>query len=752
MNMRLLTTISMILAAAAAQAEQSGSPAPAADEGSLQEVVVTAQKRTERLQDVPVAVSAIGAEQLSSRGIQNVRDLSGLAPNVHVLPAAVSNTGFQISIRGAVQQNPALFWDPTVGLYFDGVYVGKSTGNVFDVVDLERVEVLRGPQGTLYGRNTLAGAVNLITRQPSGEFGGNLQVDLGNYNLRTAKASLDLPRFGIASVSIAARKQQRDGTTRTTPGSPVSGLDSRDSTGARLAVNLDFTDAFRAAYRFDYSDIDQTPLHSYLSRANPAVLPFLQPFVTHERQETVSIDAPAFERSEVQGHALTLTWDVNDANTLKSISAYRKLEWSDSADFDGSPLPVAHLSRVSDYDAYSQELQLVGATERFSYVGGLYYFKDDSFTSNPQSFFFGAVNYDSRYGSGTKAWAAYGQADYKVTDALTLTAGLRYTHEKKEIERQLAFQARPAMPGFATLIRPGTTADETFTDTTPVFIVAYKFTDAVNAYAKYAEGFKSGGFNGEYGDPDPSPAGVAFNEQETRTPFQPEKVKSYELGLKISFAGGRAIVNAAAFQNDTDDLQLSVFRNVGGFSSVIRNAGQATTRGFELEAMWAPSDALRLQASYGYLDPEYDEFLDAGVNEADNRAFIHAPENSFNLLADVRLARTAWGDLRGTLDYSWTDDYYTYPYQLASSGPRFNPALAVAGDTRIESYGVLNARLALSDIALGDTQAEVALWSRNLTDEEHIINNIDFGPAFGSLRPAYYLEPRTYGLEVRFRW
>lgn len=651
-----------------------------------------------------------------------------------------------------MQQNPALYWDPTVGLYFDGVYVGKSTGNVFDIVDLERVEVLRGPQGTLYGRNTLAGAVNLITRQPSGEFGGNVHLELGNYSLRTVKASLDLPRFGIASVSIAARKQERDGTTKTTPGSSVSELDSRDSTSARLAVNLDFTDAFQAAYRFDYSDIDQTPLHAYLSRANPAVLPFLQPFVTHERQETVSIDAPAFERSKVQGHALTLTWHVNDANTLKSISAYRKLKWSDSADFDGSPVPVARLARVSDYDAYSQELQLVGATGRLNYVGGLYYYKDDSFTSNPQSFFFGTVNYDSRYGSGTKAWAAYGQADYKVTEALTLTAGLRYTREKKEIERQLAFQALPALPNFVTLIHPGTRAEQTFTDTTPVLIVAYKFSDAVNAYAKYAEGFKSGGFNGEYGDPDPSPAGVAFNEQETRTPFQPEKVKSYELGVKTSFAGGRATVNVAAFQNDTDDLQLSIFRNVGAFSSVIRNAGRATTRGFELEAVWAPSDAFRLQASYGYLDGKYDKYIDAGVNEADNRAFIHAPENTLNLLAAARLARTVWGDLRGTLDYSWTDDYYTYPYQLASSGPRYNPAVAVAGDTRIKSYGVLNARLALTGIALGDGHAEVALWSRNLTDEEHIINNIDFGPAFGSMTPAFYLEPRTYGLEVSFRW
>ena len=754
MNLRSLMMICMVLATAAAQAAQQARPPRVQPEATgLEEIVVTAQRREERLQDVPVAVTAISAEQLRSRGITNVSDLSALAPNVNVLPAAANNTGAHISIRGAVQQNPALYWDPTVGIYLDGVYVGKNLGNVFDIVDLERVEVLRGPQGTLYGRNTLAGAVNLVTRQPSGKLNGTAKLDLGNYDLAVFEGTLDLPRFGIASVSLGVRSEQRDGTTETTRGSSVSELDNRDNTSARVAVNLDFTDNTQAAYRFDYADIDQTPMHGYLSRAEPSVLPFLQPFVTDERDDTVSIDGPTFDRSKVQGHALTLSWNINDANTLKSITAYRKLEWSDALDLDGSPVPVAHLSRISDYDATSQELQLVGsAAGRFAYVGGLFYFEDDGFTNNPQSFFFHTLNYDSRYGYGTKAWAAYGQLDYKATDALTLTAGLRYTEEKKNIERQLSFQALPDLPEFTTLIRPGTRAEETFTDTTPVLIAAYRFSDAVNAYAKYAEGFKSGGFNGEYGDPDHSPAGVALNERETRTPFEPEKVKSYELGLKASFADGRAILNTAVFENDTDQLQLSIFRTVGAFSSVIRNAGRATTRGFELEAVWVPSDALRLQASYGYLDAGYDEYIDAGVDEADNRAFIHAPENSFNVLADARLARTSWGELRGMLDYSWTDDYYTYPYQLASSGPSYNPAAAIAGDTRIGSYGLLNARLAFMGIEIGNSQAEVALWGRNLTDEEHITNNIDFGPAFGSLTPAYYLEPRTYGLQAIFHF
>ncbi|MBK7249715.1 MAG: TonB-dependent receptor [Gammaproteobacteria bacterium] len=452
----------------------------------------------------------------------------------------------------------------------------------------------------------------------------------------------------------------------------------------------------QGAYRFDYSDTDQWP-DTPICRAR-TILPFLAPYVTHDRDAPVSVDAPTFERSRTLGHSFTLTWDVNDTNTLKSITAYRQLRWNDLLDLDGSPLPVAHTARSTggrdwSYNAASQELQLVGHTERFNYVGGLYYFKDSGFTYGPQNFFFNTFNFESDYGYGTKAWAAYGQADYKVTDAWTVTGGVRYTREKKELERYLGVRFDLTSPFFA-LTPLGTTAEHTFSATTPVLIVSYKFSDTVNAYAKYSQGFKSGGFNGEYSEvpsdftnPAIVSATIANNIAESRTPFRPEKLKSYELGLKTSFADGRATVNVAAFENKTDDMQLSIFTAAGAAGSIIRNAGKATTRGVEIEATWAPSDALRLQASYGYLDAKYDRFMDAGVNEADNRAMIHAPKNTINLLADARIVRTALGDLRGTLDYSWTDDYYTYPYQLASSGPNYNPLRAIAGDTRVKSYG-----------------------------------------------------------------
>lgn len=246
----LVLSVALILTAFAESARSQGSDTSAT--GVLEEVIVTAQKREERLQDVPIAISAITSEQLTLRGIDNILDLKSVAPNLTVSKYPNSNVVSQVAIRGGVTVNAAMYWEPSVGMYLDGVYLGKAVGSVFDVVDLERIEVLRGPQGTLYGRNTMAGAVNLITRKPTGEFGGSASLEVGNYGAHVEKVSLDLPRWGIARMSIAARKEDRDGLVKLIGGGE---LDSRDQIGARVALALDFTDKFVAEYNFDYTKI-----------------------------------------------------------------------------------------------------------------------------------------------------------------------------------------------------------------------------------------------------------------------------------------------------------------------------------------------------------------------------------------------------------------------------------------------------------------------------------------------------------------
>jgi iron complex outermembrane receptor protein len=728
----------VMLLASVAQAQD-------ASDAKVDEVLVTAQKRSQRLQDVPIAISTLSGSQLENRNIGSIADLGSVSPNLTVSSTPGNATASQIAIRGGVTINPALYWDTSVGMYVDGVYMGKSQGSIFKMVDLERVEVLRGPQGTLYGRNSMSGAINFITRKPSGEFGGDASVSLGSYNERVLKAAVDLPKFGIASVSLGMRSEDRDGWVKTTPGSSVSELNGTNQQQARLAVNLDISSALQADYRFDASKVNANSMHSQLYRAD---IPDLAPYVFKTRQTLASVDGPEQEKAKVQGHSLTLDWKLDSNNSLKSISSMRTMKWDNGMDLDGSPLPIAHTERKSDYTQWSQELQWVGSSGAWNYVLGAYLFKDDGTTKNPQKYFGGTFNADSNYGFTTNSRAVFGQLDYKLTDRWTLTGGLRSTRETKTIDRDIAFSFAPNAP-YTTLIPVGTRGEATFKATSPLMVAAFKVNDDMNLYAKYAEGFKSGGFNGEHGDLGSS---TAANIAEVQTPFRPEKQKTYELGLKSKFAGGRGQFNAAVFENKIDDLQLSIFTATGAAASVIRNAGKATTRGFELEATYAPSSALRLQASYGYLNAKYNEFMDAGVNVAANRAYVRAPKNSFALGLDWLVAQTGWGPLRLQGDYTFTDAFYTYPFQLASSGADYNSAAQVAGNTRVKSTGMLNSRLILSDVKTNSGKVQLSVWGRNLTNTNHIDNFIDFGPGFGNLTQAYFNQPRMLGVSAAYKW
>ncbi|WP_020653318.1 TonB-dependent receptor [Massilia niastensis] len=716
-----LTLLAQLLGAVAAGPALAQEAPAAAPDDAVQVVVVTAQKRQERLQDVPIAATALSARELEIRGLGNVADLGAIAPNLAVTHTPGNSTAAQIAIRGSVTINPALYWEPTVGMYVDGVYMGKVQGAVMDLVDLERVEVLRGPQGTLYGRNTMAGAINFITRKPSGEPGGSATLELGNFNARVGKATLDLPRVGIFKASVGVRAEQRDGWVGTTPGSSVSQLNDRDGRSARIALDADAGDV-QFSYRYDASRADQNGSFSQVVHSDLDIPGLV---VSQGRAERASVDAPSFERMDSDGHALSADWQLGAANTLKATVATRGLDWDDGLDLDGSPIALAQAERHSTYRQRSAELQLTGQRGAWFYVLGLYAFRDRGHTVNPQSFFFGAANYDSRYGFTTDAESAYAQLDYQFSERVRVSAGLRYTGEEKTISRFLA--------GPGVSVPAGTAGSARFHAATPLLSVGYKLGERVNLYAKYAEGFKSGGFNGEASD-------VA----ETLTPFRPEQLRSVEAGLKTTLARGTTL-NLALFHNRTTDLQESIFTAEGAAASNIRNAGKATTRGLEVEFGMRPTQDLRLQASYGFLNAHYDEFIDRGVNVADNRAMVHAPRHSLNLLLDATLSRNAYGTWRAMADYVYAAAHYTYPYQLLPT----DPAAAVAGNSRIAAAGFLNLRLSLSGMALGRTRHEIAFWARNALDKRHIANYIDFGPGFGNLRQAYYAAPRTIGATLK---
>lgn len=758
-----------------AQTEPPAAPAPAAAEArsaapeQIEEVVVTAQRREQKLQDVPVAVTAMTADQIESRGISDVGDLNALAPGLQISKTPSNTTISQITIRGISQINPAIYWDPAVGMYVDGVYIGKAQGSIFDIVDLERVEVLRGPQGTLYGRNTLAGAINLITRSPSGTFGGSASIGVGNYSAREQRLSVDLPQWGIARISLAGRSEQRDGWVHTTSDSSTPRLNDRNNNGFRLAADLDFAPGILGEYRFDYSNVDQTNNFTQLYRLeNTGAMAFFPTLyaeaaahVATGRKTLATVNAPSFERSRIQGHSLTLTFDIDERNAIKSITGWRRLDWDDSLDLDGSPADLVLTQRFTDYEQLSQDLQFIGSTEKLNYVAGVYYFGDDGSTDNPQRFFGGSAQYDSRYATESSAWAVYGQVDYKPIDPLTLALGVRYTREKKTLDRAFGVRAQSTDP-FFYLIPDGTSASETFDATTPMASIAWRFNSNLNVYFRYAEGFKSGGFNGEFSQ---APVGgetpqqmadlIALNLSESTRPFEPEHQRSFELGAKTSFLGGKAQFNAAVFHNELEDFQASIFQGTGAAATIVRNVGDATINGVELEFAVLPFKGTRISANYAFLDSEYGDFRDVqGNNVADNRAVVHAPDHTFNLTLDSVLLRRDWGAIRAVVDYAWTDSFYTYPYQLSGPGaPLHDPGEQVADRSKVDAHGLLNVRLAIADVRMGDNStAELAFWVRNVLDDDTATNFIDFGPGFGNLTIANFEEPRTFGITGTIRW
>ncbi|HUR42043.1 MAG TPA: TonB-dependent receptor, partial [Verrucomicrobiae bacterium] len=468
--------------------------------------------------------------------------------------------------------------------------------------------------------------------------------------------------------------------------------------------------------------------------------------------------------------------------TVKAIGGIREVTFFDALDLDGSPNDVAHSSRDTDYEQTSLDLNFSGALGPVHYTVGAYYFTDEGFTNNPIHVLInGAVtlDFDSRYGTQADAQALYGQMDWEAIENLTVTAGARYTTERKDLDRVFGFSPDASTVPYTYQLPEGYRAPGAeFSATTPMGAIAYRWTDWLNTYLRYAEGFKSGGFNGEYSN---ITGDQQEHEDETNRPFLPEEQQSLELGAKSSFLDGTVLFSVAAFHNKLDNLQVSIFTASGAAASVIRNAGKATVEGLELELAVAPFEGTTLRANYAMLDTAYDEFTDAvcdppsapgaapdncaDENVANNRAFVHAPETAWNLVVDSELWTLPFGALRATLDYAWTDSFYTYPYQLTgpddpdcmggAGNPRpcYDATKQSAPDTEVPAYGILNARLSLAGIPLGGTRlGEVALWARNALDEDSANNFIDFGPGFSSLTIANFVEPASFGVTGIVRW
>ncbi len=787
-----------------------------AQSSGVEEVLVSAQKRTERIQDVPMAISAISGQALENRKIEGAADLQGAIPNLNVVAAPVSGLISATAIRGLGTGQPSIWMDPAIGMYVDGVFVGKNQGALFDLVDLQRVEVLRGPQGTLFGRNTLGGAINFVTRQPSGQFSGQIGIEGGNYGRLVNKISIDTPKINdVLSLTIAGRKEKQDGWLPN-PNS-ADNWGNRNREAFKLNAKFDVSKDTKIFYALDKSDINETttPVSvikttgycSYVTITGcsspgnfvnalglriPAAndlftngLPLWVASITPTGGNIPQVPAsgltaqqlyrlPAngtavaaalqvgvpksttstpgftpFQGLKVTGHSLIAETALNTSTSLKYIGSYRQMTYNDVGDYDGTVANIFSGRRKTNYSTHSHEVQLVGNVSGVNYVGGVYYFKDNGTTVQDQigsfyTMYNGVANRgQTNFGVGTEAKAIFGQADFKLNDKTTLTAGLRSTQETKtgSVERTAVGGASYSPTAVYTPVFTVTGNNEAkFSDTTPSAALSYRLDANSIVFGRVAKGFKSGGFPLE-----------APSKTDALTAFKPESSTSYEVGTKG--ANANASYAVTAFITKLKDQQVS-YLPVGSTSPTTTNAGASTYKGFELEGALKLSADTRISGSYGYLNAKFDEYLSRGisgtmVDAASNLVVGYAPKHTFNLNLDSHLANTQFGKLKGLVEYRYTAAYYNYPANISMTAPN-----AIAGnyapDSRMPALGIVNARLVLDRISVGGPgQADASLWVKNLGNKQVLQNMMDVS---GYYQVGYWSAPRTVGLSLNYKW
>ncbi|HVY81340.1 MAG TPA: TonB-dependent receptor [Steroidobacteraceae bacterium] len=720
-------------------AAEPSQPQGAAD-SVLEEVTVTARKRAENMQTTPVAVTAFTTASLARLGVENVADLGEHVANLSMISGQGGGTSqSQISIRGVGQSDFILTADQSVGLYVDGVYIPRSLGAALDLIDVQRIEVLRGPQGTLFGRNTTAGAVQIISAPPADHLAASVEATAGSFGRADFKGSVNVPlgserllsRFSVASLNQdgygyrfaqhtdgadtevqAARAQFRMIFTDATQADLVlDGSRKRGHAGLETLVSVDPTDPLLALYNGLLTSQGLAPVDARWITSDPN-------------------DSWASERNrddnDIRGAALTLTHEAA-GTTFRSITAYRQIRAASGYSFAPSPYPVAEQELNLRQHQWSQELQLGGSAldRRLDWITGLYYFREQAADDQVVPFFQpvvasggtavrvpGGFSFESFISQKTESAAAFGQGTYHLTDRLSTTFGARYTHEKKTLESALQ----------GAFVRAPGTVDDSWSNVSPRLGLEYAFKDGLFGYGSISRGFRSGGFNGRNTTPDPPLA------------YDPEKITAYELGLKMQPPGGRWRLNTAAFYYDYSDFQGLTLTSFSGITVTVGNIADVKLWGAEFDLQARPHERLELSVSGGYthqhiarVDPN------ARLTLRPDTRLVNAPEWTGSVAADW----TAWSGAKWLLTLHGD-------YSFKSSVEFFLPNYPDEGQP---GYGLTNARLIL---APREKQWSLELFGENLTNREYRIF-AENGTALGvAATSAVYGRPREWGLRARY--
>lgn len=712
----LLSGISLFAVCPVAAWAQDDSGARAPSSAGLGEIVVTAQKRAESLQDTPISIAAFSGKDLENRGVTSLGDLGAGVPNVQIAPGATSPNTVVVMVRGIGQQDNTVSRDAPVAIYQDGVYLGRAQGMGNELADLERVEVLRGPQGTLYGRNATAGAINFISRPPRlGKFGFEQKFTIGRYDEFRSRSSVNIPVGDSLAFELTYLRAKRDGFVKNIgTGEPSYG--STDRNAVRAAVLWKPSDAFEARYTYDSTWIDDTSHFIALVPLYPA-----KAKRPHKGSPFVHDLEP--DDTRVQGHNLTLTYEVSDNLTIKSITGYRKLNGVERQQYNvgvAGPYPTIKLSDATDQKQFSEELQLIGNAidGRLKYILGAYYFKESGRSLNVST----TPTYVNPRAVSFKnsAYAVFGQGTFTpdfLDGRLHLTLGARWSHDKRDASI-LSIRTNTGETPVTLIDGSG---KRSFSDFAPSGVIQFDINDDVNIYGKIAKGYKTGGFSLTASTPQTFARG-----------FGPEKVLSYEAGLRSEWFDRRIRFNLTGFYNDYTDIQTNVFDPANPRLFDVINAGKAVTKGIELDVAALLFKGFTVRGGYGYTDAKYKKVIDLGGNNVTSSFFfVHAPKNSFSLGADYTSPQTPVGTFDASISYDWQDKFI---------------ALVTGPTYIIRSNGLLGATVGLSDVG-GVEGLRIAVWGRNLTDESYYVRHFSSG-----FVNAVFGEPRTYGVDVTVKF
>ncbi|MCX8477879.1 MAG: TonB-dependent receptor [Sphingomonas sp.] len=724
------------LAAAPAFAQEQ-TPAATTEEAAADdpgEITVTARRREESLIDVPISMSVVSGDTLARTGATDITALQDKTPNLTLQIARGSNSTLIAFSRGVGQQDPLWGFEPGVALYIDDVYVARPQGAVLDIFDVERVEVLRGPQGTLYGRNTIGGAVKYVTRRLGHDFEAKARVAYGSYNQVDLIGQVTVPVGDILSFGGAIAQYWRDGYGENL----TTGVDQYNKNVLAARLSAELTPSDNIFVRVAGDRILDTSLPRHGTRLLPnGTNPIYTPTESvYDTRAGIGDD----NRVETKGLSVTGEIGLTDTLTFKSITAWREGHTDTLIDFDNTELPTLDVPAQYDDRQFTQELQLLYQGDRAQGVVGLYYLNGRA--SGAFDTVVGLLN-TTTLTSGTvltKSYAAFGDLSFDLTEQFKISVGARYTKDDKTGTvfrrnytgiRSPVFGNAAAVPG---LIRTDYTNSRSFEKFTPRVSLSYQPNADLNFYASYGQGFKSGGFDMR---------GDAVFTPTTVDGYAPETIDSWELGMKGAFLDRQLFVNLAGFFSNYKDQQVTIQVPAlpSGIASFVDNAGKAEIYGFELEMRAVPSRHFTASAAIGYTHADYKEFLTfiAGgttpVDVADRRAFQNTPEWTANVSA------------------TWSED-------LAGGTIAFTPSVSLRSDTQmfeLATPALDQDGYALVDAALNWTSEggryRIGVAGRNLTDTRYRVGGYNFpGALTGNSVIGYYGPPRTVTgtFEVRF--